>query len=55
MLYDVERSGLLLLEGSLSQDDQQAQLVVGNVSQAIWTDAISQLTALADLHLPASV
>jgi hypothetical protein len=55
MLYDVERSGLLLLEGSLSQDDQQAQLVVGNVSQAIWTDAIAQLTALADLHLPASV
>ena len=55
MLYDVERSGLLLLEGSLSQDNQQAQLVVGNVSQAIWTDAISQLTALADLHLPASV
>ena len=55
MLYDVERSGLLLLEGSLSQDDQQAQLVVGNVSQAIWADAIAQLTALADLHLPASV
>lgn len=55
MLYDVERSGLLLLEGTLSQDDQQAQLVVGNVSQAIWADAIAQLTALADLHLPASV
>ena len=34
------------------QDDQQAQLVVGNVSQAIWTDAISQLTALADLICP---
>ena len=55
MLFDVERSGLLLLEGTLSQDHQQAQLVVGNVSQAIWTDAIAQLTALADLHLPASI
>lgn len=55
MLFDVERSGLLLLEGTLSQDDQQAQLVVGNLSQAIWSDAIAQLIALADLHLPASV
>lgn len=55
MLFDVERSGLLLISGSLSQDDQQAQLVVGNLSQAIWTDGIAQLTALADLHLPASV
>ena len=55
LLYDVERSGLLLVEGNLSQDEQQAQLVVGNSSQALWSDAIADLTALADLHLPASV
>ena len=44
-----------MLEASLSKDEQQAQLVVGNDSQAIWSDAIAELTALADLHLPASV
>ena len=55
LLYDVERSGLLLIEGSLSQNMQQAQLVVGNASFALWSDAIADLTALADLHLPASV
>lgn len=55
LLFDVERSGLFLLEASLSQDEQQARLVVGNDSQAIWSDAIAELTALADLHLPASV
>ena len=55
LLYDVERSGLLLLEGTLSEDLQQAQLVVGNATLALWSDAIADLTAMADLHLPASV
>ena len=55
LLYDVERSGLLLVEGTLSEDQQQAQLVVGNASLALWSDAIAALTAMADLHLPASV
>ena len=55
LLYDVERSGLLLVEGTLSKDQQQAQLVVGNASLALWSDAIGILTSLADLHLPASV
>ena len=55
LLYDVERSGLLLVEGTLSEDQQQAQLVVGNASLALWSDAIADLTAMADLHLPASV
>ncbi|EHQ56692.1 putative lipoprotein (DUF940) [gamma proteobacterium HIMB55] len=55
LLYDVERSGLLLVEGTLSQDQQQAQLVVGNASLALWSDAIGDLTAMADLHLPPSV
>lgn len=55
LLYDVERSGLLLLSGSVSQDQGQAQLVVGNASYPVWADAVARLTALADLHLPASV
>lgn len=55
LLYDVERNGLLLLEGSLSPDQTQVQLVVGNRSEAIWSDAIAKLTAFADLHLPATV
>lgn len=55
LLYDVEKSGLLLLEGSISEDKTQAQLVVGNPTYGLWSDAIAAHTALADLHLPASV
>jgi hypothetical protein len=55
LLFDVERSGLLLVEGNISADGSQAQLVVGNVSYALWSDAIGRHTALADLHLPATV
>ena len=55
LVFDVERSGLFLVEGSLSEDQQQAQLVVGNASYPLWSDAIGRLAALADLHLPATV
>ena len=55
LLYDAERSGLILVEGALSQDSESAQLVIGNASYAIWSDAIARFTALADLHLPAKV
>ena len=55
LLFDVERSGLLLVEGSVSEDGLQAQLVVGNAFYPLWSDAIGRLTALADLHLPATV
>jgi len=55
LLFDVERSGLFLVEGSVSEDGLQAQLVVGNASYPLWSDAIGRLTALADLHLPATV
>ena len=55
LLYDVERSGLLLVEGTIAPDGQQASLVVGNPSYALWSDAIGRHTALADLHLPATV
>ena len=55
LLYDVERSGLILVEGTLSPDGNSAQLVVGNASYALWSDALARHTALADLHLPAPV
>ena len=55
LLYDVERSGLLLVEGTLSADGNHAKLVVGNTSYSLWSDAIGRHTALADLHLPATV
>ncbi len=55
LLYDVERSGLILVEGNLSADGNYAQLVVGNASYALWSDALARHTALADLHLPATV
>ena len=55
LLYDVERSGLILVEGTLSPDGNNVQLVVGNSSYALWSDAIAKHIALADLHLPATV
>ena len=55
LLFDVERSGLILVEGAVSDDGYSAQLVVGNADYALWSDAIAQHTALADLHLPATV
>ena len=55
LLYDVERSGLLLVEGTISADGNHAKLVVGNASYSVWSDAIGRHTALADLHLPAAV
>lgn len=55
LLYDVERSGLILVAGTISESGQQAQLVVGNGSYPLWSDAIAEFTALADLHLPATV
>ena len=55
LLYDVERSGLILVEGTVSSDGNSAQLVVGNASYALWSDALARHTALADLHLPATV
>ena len=55
LLFDVERSGLILVEGTFSSDGNNAQLVVGNASYALWSDALARHTALADLHLPATV
>jgi len=55
LLYDVERSGLLLLSGTLVADGKEAILEVANLEYSTWSDAIAQLTSLADLHLPPEV
>jgi hypothetical protein len=55
LLFDVERSGLILVSARIDKTGAQAELVVGNKGYAIWADAIAQHLALADLHLPPSV
>jgi len=55
LLYDVERSGLLLLEASIEPSSHTAVLVMGNDSYPVWADAIAKMAVLADLHLPSSV
>ncbi len=55
LLYDTERSGLLLVAGRLDNNGQQAELIVGNSDHPLWADAIARHIALADLHLPPSV
>jgi hypothetical protein len=55
LLFDAERSGLLLLEASIEPSSHTAILVMGNAQYPVWADAISKMTLLADLHLPSSV
>jgi len=55
LLYDVERSGLLLLEASIEPSSSVAILVMGNDQYLVWADAIAKMAVLADLHLPSSV
>lgn len=55
LLLDAERSGLLLIEGRISADKKQVELIVGNINYQLWGDALSRHIALADLHLPATV
>ena len=55
LLFDVERSGLFLLEASIEPSSHTAILVMGNDQYPVWADAIAKMTALADLHLPSTV
>ena len=55
LLYDVERSGILLLEATIDEPSQSATIVMGNTSYAVWADAVAAMVNLADLHLPANV
>jgi len=55
LVFDAERTGLLVLEANLSADQSQVELVIGNADFQLWNDALSHHIALADLHLPATV
>ncbi len=55
LLYDMERSGLLLIGARINEDNRSATLIVGNVKYPLWTDAIERVWELADLHLPSDV
>ena len=55
LLFDAERSGLLLVEATIDKQSQQATLVMGNTGYAVWADAVDSMTTLADLHLPSTV
>jgi len=55
LLFDVERSGLRLLEASIEPGSNTAILVMGNDRYPVWADAIAKMTVLADLHLPSRV
>jgi hypothetical protein len=55
LLFDVERSGLILVEANINRLSRTAELVVGNKQYPLWADAVAKMTTLADLHLPESV
>lgn len=55
LLFDAERSGLLLLEATIEESSQIATIVMGNMNYPVWTDALDIMANLADLHLPIKV
>ena len=55
LLFDVERSGLILVEANINRLSRTAELVIGNKQYPLWADAVAKMTTLADLHLPESV
>ncbi len=52
LLFDMERSGLLLIEADIQPGSTTAELVIGNQSFALWADALARTLTLADMHLP---
>ena len=55
LLYDVERSGILLIEATVNERSKSATIVMGNTSYVLWADAVATMVNLADLHLPNNV
>ena len=55
LLFDVERSGLLMLSGDLRDGGRSAWLEIENGTYAYEADAIRKVLTLAELHLPRSV
>ena len=55
LLFDSERSGILLLEATIDDSKNSITIVMGNTTYPIWMDAVDVMVGLADLHLPATV
>lgn len=55
LLFDVERSGILLLEATIDETSHSATIVMGNLDYPVWADAVATMANLADLHLPTTV
>ncbi len=55
LLFDAERSGLLLLEATVDNSRHTARIVMGNTDFPVWVDALDVMVRLADLHLPTTV
>jgi hypothetical protein len=39
LLFDVERSGILLLEATVDETSHSATIVMGNLAYPVWADA----------------
>lgn len=55
LLFDIERSGLLMLSGDLRDRGRSAWLELENGTYAYEADALKRILSLAELHLPSSV
>ena len=52
LLFDVERSGIQMLEATLDHASKTAYFVIRNLEYNLVVDAIARFTKLADIHLP---
>jgi hypothetical protein len=55
LLFDAERSGILLLEATIDDSKNSITIVMGNTSYDVWMNAVDVMVGLADLHLPMTV
>ncbi len=55
LLYDIERSGLLLLSAKLEDNATTAWLEIENLDFAYPADAVRRVLSFAEVHLPRSV
>lgn len=55
LLYDVERSGVLLLSADVTDEGRVVWLEIENVEYALPADAIERVLTLAEVHLPGRI
>lgn len=52
LLYDMERSGLYLIDADYEKRGSHVRLTISNKDYPIWADAVAKSLSLADAHLP---